>query len=106
MPLRTPVQTIIVARKGDNGKKQRVRVPLNKPFNFTQAEIDDFKIRAPGALIKAFTEVEDDETPATAPAAKEVISEDEEAEAAEAAKKTGGKAKKPADKLDDEDGGL
>lgn len=59
MPLRTPIQTITVARevvtsKDEKGKdiKQRVAVtpPLNEPFDFTDDEIAQIEAMNPNAL--------------------------------------------------------
>lgn len=66
MPLRIPVQSVVVGRKveGKDGK-QRIRPKVGEPFNFTKAEIEDLALRAPGAL-KRVVARDEDEDPAEA----------------------------------------
>jgi len=45
MPKRIAKQTVTVLRDGE-----RLEVPLNKPFEFTDEEIEHFTEHAPGAL--------------------------------------------------------
>ena len=110
MPIRIPVQTVIVHRDGKNKA-----APIGKPFTFTDQELADIKAVNPRAIRLPLNEVSDtaidaQDALAKAEAAKAAQAEAEaaavrdalaKAEAAKAAGK-GGKGGKSDDKSDDE----
>lgn len=56
MPKRIPTISVVVIRKADSGKNVRKTVEPGKPFNFTDAEIEQITRIHPGALRKPVNE--------------------------------------------------
>lgn len=106
MPIRIPVNTIIVQREG-----KQFAVPLNKPFDFTKEELADIKNLRPNAVRLPVQETapivsKEAEAAAEKAAADKAAADKAEADKAAAAAAKTGAGSKPAGGKPANDGDL